>query len=78
MLSLHAGTTELACCTIQFERNGCTRAVASQFLKELRQKVKPVDMEYPRDINKANNGKRLENINRASRICTQMINVKKC
>lgn len=80
---IHAGTHDVtkmeissAAAAAMNKKGVC--AVASQFLKELRNKVKPLDMQYPRDIKKANNGARMKNINRASKICTQMITVKRC
>jgi hypothetical protein len=58
-----------------------------EFITTLREVSNPLDMDYPLDKDLAdacksgkhgNCGKRMENINCASTICTKMITVKKC
>lgn len=48
------------------------------FLTELRNRANPLDMEYPRDIKKAESGQRMKNIRAIERVCKQMITVKRC
>lgn len=53
-------------------------ARVNAFMQEMRDKADPLDMDYPRDAALADGGKRMENINKASRVCTSMITVKNC
>eukprot|EP00892_Ulva_mutabilis_P005502 jgi/Ulvmu1/3323/UM155_0006.1 len=59
-------------------QNNPRNARVNAFMKEMRDRAKPVDLDYPQDEERADNGLRAENIRGASRICTRMITVQSC
>lgn len=50
----------------------------NDFMTELRDRADPLDMDFPRDEAKADNGARMANIRKASAVCKQMIEVRRC
>lgn len=59
-------------------RNNPKNAYVNKFMEEVREIARPVNLDYPRDAELADNGKRMENINKASRVCTAMITSAGC
>lgn len=59
-------------------KNNPMNARTNAFMLELRDKSDPLNMDYPRDAALADGGKRMENINKASAMCSRMITVKQC
>lgn len=50
----------------------------NDFMKTVRDISRPLDMDYPRDAARADNGERMNNIRKASRACTSLIRVYQC
>lgn len=59
-------------------KNQPRNARVNKFMQDLRDRTNPLDMDYPRDEAKADGGMRMENIHKASAVCTQMISVRRC
>lgn len=59
-------------------KNNPSNSYVNQFMKEVRDKAKPVDLDHPQDEGLADGGKRMENIRKASRICSSLISVRRC
>lgn len=59
-------------------RNNPRNANVNEFMQKIRDIANPLDMDYPRDAAKADNGERMKNIRKASRACTSLIRVYQC
>lgn len=56
-------------------RDNPVNEYVNSFLLAVREKAAPEDLAYPEDEELADNGKRMENIRKASRACTDLIKV---
>lgn len=50
----------------------------NEFLQEVRDRAQPVDLDHPEDEGIADGGKRVDNIRKASRACSALIEVHRC
>lgn len=56
-------------------RDNPANAYVNSFLLAVREQAAPADLDYPADEELADNGKRMENIRKASRACTGLLKV---
>eukprot|EP00892_Ulva_mutabilis_P011288 jgi/Ulvmu1/8531/UM044_0065.1 len=59
-------------------RNNPRNRFVNEFLQEVRDRARPVDLDHPEDEGIADGGKRVDNIRKASKACTELIQVHRC